>query len=145
MAWVPWTASHPAAAEAAIAALAHPSAGVRRNAVQVLPRDARSRPGDRRGRAACTTPMPRCGWRPSSAWPISPPSDEAAEAVVAALRGGAGRKRRVAAGRGHGRRGQQRRGVLESARRARREARRGRADRDRRPRGRALGTRRPGR
>ncbi len=34
--------SNPAAAEAATAALTHPSAGVRRNALQVLPRDAKS-------------------------------------------------------------------------------------------------------
>ena len=69
-----------------VAALKHPSAGVRRNAIQVLPRalvpPERSSPP-----VFCRTRTPRCGWRPCSAWPISP-RPRIGRALVAALRGG---------------------------------------------------------
>ncbi len=124
-------------------ALSHPSAGVRRNAIQVLPAErssARSivtagllQDSDAQVRLAAFLGLAD-----------QPATDEAAKAVVAALRGGAARGRRVAARSGHGRRGPERRGILEIARRARREARRARADGDRHACRRALGTWRPG-
>ncbi len=80
-------ASQPAAVDAAIAALKHPSAGVRRNAIQVLPRESRSasaivsagllRDPDAQVRMAAFLGLAD-----------QPASGEAGVAVVAALRGG---------------------------------------------------------
>ncbi len=80
--------SHPAAVDAAIAALSHPSAGVRRNAIQVLPREARAAAaivsagvlsdGDAQVRLAAFLGLAD-----------QPATPEAAVAVVRALRGGA--------------------------------------------------------
>ena len=82
-------ASHPAAVDGrAIAALTHPSAGVRRNAVQVLPRDARSASAIV---AAGLLRDPDAQVRLAAFLGLAdqPATDEAAAALVAALRGGA--------------------------------------------------------
>ena len=70
-AWARSTASNAAAAEAAIAALKHPSAGVRRNAVQVLPRDARSAERGRRPPDSLRDPDAQVRLAAFLAWPIS--------------------------------------------------------------------------
>ncbi len=81
-------ASHPEAVEVAIVALSHPSAGVRRNAIQVLPAEPRSaqaiiaagllHDGDAQVRLAAFLGLAD-----------QPATEQAATALVAALRGGA--------------------------------------------------------
>ena len=134
--------SSPAAADAVVAALGHPSAGVRRNAIQVLPRDARSARRDRLLRSSA-----RQG-RPGSARGLARSGRSAPNSRIRHRPRGraAGRRtgrRCLAARGGHIGRGQERRGILESAFRSRRPARRPRARRDCNPRRGALGTRRP--
>ena len=99
-------------AAAAMAALKHPSAGVRRNAVQVLPRDARSAAAvlaagllhdpDAQVRLAALLEPGR-----------STPSDQAGAAVAEALRGGLASNDPLAGRCGHGGGSEKRRVVLE--------------------------------
>ena len=60
------------AAEAVTAALKHPSAGVRRNALQDLPRNAQSAAAVLSA-GLLTIRIRRSAWRRCCAWPISPP------------------------------------------------------------------------
>ncbi len=78
------------ATDAVVAALAHPSAGVRRNALQVLPR------GDRSAFAVVASglladPDPQVRLAALLAMADQPPSDQAARALAVALRGGLAR------------------------------------------------------
>ena len=80
--------AQPAAVEAAVAALAHPSAGVRRNAVQVLPRDAQMANAIVNARLM-RDPDAQVRLAALLALADQPASDAAAAAIVAALRDGA--------------------------------------------------------
>ena len=81
---------------AAVAALKHPSAGVRRNAIQVLPRDAKS--ADAIVSAGLLRdPDAQVRLAASWAWPINPPSTARPLAVVAGLAETARVRRRLAA------------------------------------------------
>jgi putative membrane-bound dehydrogenase-like protein len=78
----------PAATEAAVLALRHPSAGVRRNAVQVLPHDPRSA-GEVLKAGLLRDPDAQVRLAALLALADQPPSDEVAVALVDALRAGA--------------------------------------------------------
>jgi putative membrane-bound dehydrogenase-like protein len=79
-----------AAAVAVVAALKHPSAGVRRNAVQVLPRGGRSAEAVLSA-GLLTDPDPQVRLAAMLALADLPPSDEAAKAIVDVLRRGLAR------------------------------------------------------
>ena len=116
-AWGRWTARTPDATAAAVAALKHPSAGVRRNAVQVLPRDDDDRRARSSRRARWRTTTPRSAWRRCWRWRRCRRSQAAAEALVAALAAGDARGGPLAARRGHQRRRGARPGVPPGPRR----------------------------
>jgi len=78
----------PAATEAAVLALRHPSAGVRRNAVQVLPRDARSTSAILKA-GLLSDPDAQVRLAALLSLADQPASDEVAAALVAALGDGA--------------------------------------------------------
>ena len=69
-----WTGDEADAPAAVVAALKHPSAGVRRNAVQVLPRGREGRPTRSWPPGCSTTPTRRSGSRRCWRWPTLPPS-----------------------------------------------------------------------
>ena len=103
-AWGPWPTSNRAAAAAAMAALEHPSAGVRRNAVQVLPRDARSA-GAVLAAGLLRDPDAQVRLAALLSLADQPPSDEAGAAARRCTSRRAGDERPVAGRRGHGGRG----------------------------------------
>ena len=86
-AWAPSPTVRSRPPEAATAALEHPSAGVRRNAVQVLPRDARSASAVLAA-GLLRDPDPQVRLAALLSLADQPPSDEAGAAVALALRGG---------------------------------------------------------
>ena len=107
-AWACSTASTSEPTAVADAALKHPSAGVRRNAVQVLPRDAKSVAALARCRPARRRRCPGSPGGPAGPGRSCPPSDAAAERLPRPCADPRQRRRSLAARRRHRRRRQQR-------------------------------------